>query len=436
MKQTLCGWGRHLTVDAEVVSPAHVEGVLRWVSEGGERKWIARGLGRSYGDSSLAKHVLSTTRLDALLRFDATNGLLTCEAGVTLAEILSVFVPKGWFLPVTPGTKFVTVGGAIASDVHGKNHHLEGTFGEHVVALKVVTPADGLLVGSREVHAPLFYATCGGMGLTGVITEATFRLQPIRSGYIRSKTIKTAHLEETLNQLAQHHQVPYSVAWIDCLASGKTMGRSLVMLGEHVEEGEALPRKAAKWSIPVDLPSFLLNRFSVRAFNALYYHHPRSQQTERVVHYEPFFYPLDGIQHWNRMYGKKGFAQYQFVLPKASGLTGIQAVLKRIAASQRGSFLAVLKIFGKANRHLLAFPIEGYTLALDFKWERHLLPFLNELDRMVLDHGGRTYLTKDAHMSAETFRQSYPAWEDFCQIREKHGAHRVFHSLQSQRLGI
>lgn len=420
------GWGRYPTVETQLILPGKRP----------ETIVIPRGMGRSYGDSSLAAHVISTRPLDTLLGFDATTGQLRCSAGVTLADLLAVFVPQGWFLPVTPGTKFVSIGGAIASDVHGKNHHRDGCFSEFVDNLDLMLADGNIITCSRTAHADLFRATCGGMGLTGLILTASLRLQPIRTAYIDQTILKASCLENALELFAEHHSATYSVAWIDCLASGASLGRSLLMLGEHAAQGNLHAGHKAALSIPFDMPHQLLNSYSVRAFNTLYYQRIRQQQSVQHSHYEPFFYPLDGILHWNRLYGKQGFVQYQFVIPTAAGLEGLRTILRRIAASGRGSFLAVLKVFGKENANLLSFPLEGYTVALDFKLTSGLFALLDELDAMLLDYGGRLYLTKDARMSAATFKHSYPQWEQFQAVRENYGAIGRFASLQSQRLGL
>ncbi len=430
----LSGWGRYPSIDAEVSHPITPQDALTRICDNGQNPLIARGRGRSYGDSSLAAHVINTRYLNHLLSFDESSAVLSCAAGVSFADILSVFVPKGWFPPVTPGTQFVTIGGAIASDVHGKNHHLEGSFTDHVLALKIATVSDGIVECSRERRGELFHATCGGMGLTGLILEASFRLKPIPSAYINETTLKAKHLEEALELFDVHHTAPYSVAWIDCSSSGRSLGRSVVMVGEHAERGGLSTGKHGRLTVPLDMPSRVLNRYSIRAFNTLYY--MRKKQTHRLIHYRPFFYPLDGIRHWNRLYGKNGFLQYQFVLPRGASLTGLTAVLRRIAAAGRVSFLTTLKALGASNAHLLSFPLEGCTLALDFRLDREVFDLLNELDRIVLDHGGRVYLTKDGRMSAQTFKQSYPRWPAFMQVRHAYGADTVFHSLQSQRLGL
>jgi len=445
----LSGWGRYPQIEITPLKPAHTPAVQSMIaaqanSSLGLSGLVARGLGRSYGDSALANTLITTQYLDHFLAFDEETGILHCASGVSFAEILKVFVPKGWFLPVTPGTQFVTVGGAIASDVHGKNHHLDGSFSAHLINLKLMVASGEILECSATQHRELFLATCGGMGLTGIILEASFQMLAIESAYIQETTWKTHNLAETLVLFDEFQKTTYSVAWIDCLSTGKQLGRSLLMLGEHAKKedlaeglGEGLQTaKTGKLSIPIDMPNAVLNSHSVKAFNSLYYNKIRQKQTQRQVHYAPFFYPLDSLQNWNRLYGKNGFIQYQFVLPKSSGLEGLTKILSKIAESKRGSFLAVLKAFGKGNDNYLSFPVEGYTLALDFKIDSTLFAFLNELDSIVLDYSGRLYLTKDARMSEATFKQSYPLWEQFQKVRTQYGAEKRFNSLQSQRLGL
>jgi len=438
----ISGWGRYPVIESEILFANQPGLVNSLVHSSNDSNLIARGLGRSYGDSSLAPHTLNTTKLDQFLSFDENTGILSCLAGVSFAEILKVFVPKGWFLPITPGTQFVTVGGAIASDVHGKNHHIDGSFSEHVCQLSLCLANGETINCSATENRELFLATCGGMGLTGIITQASFKLIKIDSAYIDETTYKTVNLEETLALFEEHQQTTYSVAWIDCLATGKNLGRSLLILGEHAKQNNSNPdapfnpAKPSKLNMPIDLPSFTLNSLSIKAFNALYYGKVRQKKSQRQTHYAPYFYPLDSIQSWNRMYGKKGFVQYQFVIPKSAGLVGLTKILNEIALSKRGSFLAVLKVFGKGNENYLSFPEEGYTLALDFKMDSTLLSFLKRLDAIVLKYGGKLYLTKDSRMSESTFKQSYPQWQPFQNIRHQYDAHTKFNSLQSYRLGL
>lgn len=429
----LHGWGRYPVAEASVLAPATASETARLLAAHAGQPLIARGLGRSYGDSALAPLVIDNTRRHLLLEFDAGSGVLRCEAGATLADVLEVLLPQGWFLPVTPGTKFVTMGGAVASDVHGKNHHVDGCFSEHVLSFELLLADGRVLQCSREQHPELFRATCGGMGLTGIVLTVTVRMRRVHSAYIDQTTLRAGSLAEVLALFEQHRDATYSVAWIDCVTGGARLGRSLLMLGEHAQEGGLAAQAKRSRSVPFDLPPQLMNRYSIGAFNALYYHRPCAGQAR--VHYEPYFYPLDGLLHWNRLYGKAGFVQYQFVLPRAASAE-LHAILQRIAASGRGSFLAVLKAFGPANANFLSFPMEGYTLALDFKLEPGLFELLDELDAMVLAAGGRHYLAKDARMSRATFQRSYPQYTAFQQVRRDYGAVGAFASCQSLRLGL
>lgn len=431
IKEQVSGWGRYPVIEAELITPARLEEISLSGING-----IARGMGRSYGDSALADQIISTRQLDNLIAFNPQRGELRCAGGTTLDEILKVFVPKGWFLSITPGTKFVSVGGAIASDVHGKNHHKSGSFCDHIVSFDLLLASGEVMSCSPAQNSDLFHATCGGMGLTGIIISATIKLIPIKSTHIKQQTLKAANLQEVFELFEANRSTTYSVAWIDCLASGNSLGRSLLYLGEHNQSGTLDMQGGQGKSIPFDMPTTLLNRFTIQAFNTLYYNKVCDRVSQQKVHYEPFFYPLDSLHHWNRLYGRRGFLQYQFVIPKMAGLEGMTKILQKISASKKGSFLAVLKELGRQNSNLLSFPIEGYTLALDFKWEPNLLRLLNELDQIVLEYGGRIYLTKDACMSEMTFKASYPHWEQFMQIRHKYGAIEHFNSLQSKRLGI
>ncbi|VAW46421.1 Putative oxidoreductase [hydrothermal vent metagenome] len=437
--ETLSGWGRYPLQQSQQYHATHRQSVSDFIVKT-PNELIARGLGRSYGDSALANTTLNTQALKHFLNFEQETGIVHCSAGVSLAEILNVFVPKGWFLPVTPGTQFVTIGGAIASDVHGKNHHLDGCFSQHLINITLCMATGECITCSPNTHRELFLATCGGMGLTGIIVSATLQLIPIESAFIEETTWKTNTLAETLEQFETHHQSTYSVAWIDCLTKGKHLGRSLLMLGEHAEqqnnEHNFKISPPSKLAVPFTMPNSLLNALTVKAFNTLYYHKVRQKKSQRLAHYAPFFYPLDSIHNWNRLYGKNGFTQYQFVLPKDAGLEGLTKILTEIVDSKRGSFLAVLKVFGKQNANYLSFPIEGYTLAIDFKIDPTLFAFLDKLDQIVLDYGGRLYLTKDARMSEQTFKKSYPQWEQFQQIRHQYNAQDTFNSVQSKRLGL
>ncbi|MHC1745039.1 MAG: FAD-binding protein [Syntrophobacteraceae bacterium] len=430
----ISGWGRYPRIDSKV-SYFESRRQLRQILQcQGERIVYARG--RSYGDSALCERTVFSSRFDKLLDFNADSGLLTCESGVTLGEIVETFLPGGWFLPVTPGTRFVSVGGAVAGDVHGKNHHTDGCFTQFVDWLDLMLPSGEVARCSRDENVELFRATCGGMGLTGVILETRLRLRRARSGLVRQKVVPCLNLREVLQQFEENAGASYSVAWIDCLARGDDLGRSILFLGEHADSGKLDLPAHKPLRVLCDVPSFVLNRSSIALFNSVYYRKQAASSGERLVPLSAFFYPLDGIQGWNRMYGAAGFLQYQVVLPRSSGNEGLEILLGKAAEAGLGSFLAVLKLFGAENDNLLSFPMEGYTLALDFKATRQVFGLLDELDRIVLDHGGRGYLCKDSRMGREAFRRGYPRWERFAAIRERYGLRDTFQSLQSRRLGV
>ena len=440
-RRILSGWGNYPRVTVQTATardPAEAASVIR-----ASDSLIARGNGRAYGDAALnLRTTLSMLPTRRVVAFDAEAGRITCEAGLTLAEILDLIVPRGWFVPVSPGTRFVTVGGMVAADVHGKNHHVAGTFGDHVELIELAL-ADGRAVRcSPAENAGLFAATRGGMGLTGVILSVSFRLIRIETAFIRQETHRAANLAEAMDLFERSGSWTYSVAWIDCLARGGSLGRSLVYLGEHARRDELKQRGAAaplataarkSRRVPVDFPGFVLNRWSVRAFNELYYRTGRPGTA--VLGYDTFFYPLDGILEWNRMYGGAGFVQYQCVLPKAASAAGLTALLQRVAQAGTGSFLAVLKLFG-AQDGMLSFPMEGYTLALDFPATAQTFSLLIELDAIVADHGGRLYLAKDARTGAEMIRRGYPRLAAFESVRREVDPGGKFASLQSQRLGL
>src|SRR5690606_7252593 len=430
----LQSWGRFPTMDSTVYTPASLPEMRGLLQSQSSFNGIARGLGRSYGDSALADQVVRSTRLDHFLGFNPETGLLRCSAGTSLADILRHFAPQGWFLPVLPGTRFVTVGGAIASDVHGKNHHLDGTFGAHVDSLRLMLANGDIVECSRISNPRLFHATCGGMGLTGIIVDATLHLVRVPGSAVMQKTLRAESLEDVMALFEANAESTYSVAWIDCLARGSAMGRSLLYLGDHAHDNRFSAPRQGRLTVPVSAPSLLLNRHTMHLFNSLYFKRP-IKASERI---EPgsYFFPLDGISNWNRLYGKKVFLQYPFVVPTQGAQQAIAKVLQRTSTAGKGSFLSVLKKFGAGNNNLLSFPMHGYTLAMDFKWERNLFPLLDELDAIVLDHGGRLYLAKDARMSEQSFKRGYPRWEEFASIRAEYQADTRFNSLQSRRLGL
>ncbi len=397
---------------------------------------IPYGNGRSYGDSALSQNIIDVREKDYFLGFDEKEGLLHVQAGVLLSEILEVFVPKGWFLKVTPGTKLITVGGAIASDVHGKNHHIEGCFSQSVKEFRIMLANGEIVTCDRENTPDLWKATCGGQGLTGVILDAKIILKRINSKYIDQTTIKTKNLKETFEAFEEYSHMPYSVAWIDCLAKEEEIGKCLLMVGDFRDDKKLDYKLKPQKDIPFNFPSFALNNISVKAFNWLYYNKVKERISKQIVDIDTFFYPLDAIGHWNRIYGKSGFTQYQFILPKETSYQGLKEILSAISASKKGSFLAVLKLYGKANENWLSFPMEGYSLALDFKIEKGLFKLLDRLDEIVLKYKGRIYLTKDVRVKKETFEKGYPNIEKFREFRKDNHMDKKFNSLQSKRVQI
>lgn len=438
----LSGWGRYPRIDCPLVRPREPEDLPALLGQG---PLIARGNGRAYGDAALSHQaVLDMRGFNRMLAFDAEDGVLVAEAGVLLAEVIDVFLPRGWFPAVTPGTKFVTLGGAIAADVHGKNHHRDGAFSACVDWVEVMGPDGTVRRASRVDNADLFAWTCGGMGLTGVILRAAIRLKRVETGWIRQTGIAAPHLAAAMDLFEASHEATYSVAWIDCLSSGRALGRSIVMLGEHAchaelrdpqREDRFVTRPRRKKTVPFDFPRFALNSLSVRAFNQLYYGMGRWKAGEGLIDYDSYFYPLDALLEWNRIYGKAGFAQFQCVLPLAASAEGMKALLTAIARSGQGSFLAVLKRMG-AQDSRFSFPMEGYTLALDFPVRGGTAALFTELERIVVDHGGRFYLAKDAFLSAATLRAADPRTAAFAAMRHVSGAAPRFVSALSERLEL
>ncbi len=409
-------WGRYPRLPAEVRNLFWKEDFPAAMDLGS--KVLAVGMGRSYGDVCLLQNgtLLRTPDLDRLIAFDPQSGLLRCEAGVTLAQILDFAVPRGFFLPVSPGTKYVTVGGAIANDIHGKNHHVAGTFGLHVPSFELVRSDGRQFVCSPTLNPEWYSATIGGMGLTGLITWAEVQLRPIVSRRIRQRSTKFIGLEEFVALSKASTDVEYSVAWIDCVSQGRNFARGIFMQGVHDETpGPLTPLEKAKLALPFDMPAVALNRATVGAFNTLYYHKQLSKQQDSVIDYEPFFYPLDSILQWNRLYGKQGLLQFQCVLPWESDTLGMVELLKAITASGLGSFLAVIKVFGDAvSPGMMSFPAPGITLALDFPIRREVsFALLDRLADITAGFGGKMYPAKDACMSAEHFQQFYPMWEQW-----------------------
>ena len=430
----LNSWGRFPSIKSNSLSLNDKELINRILED--NREFIPYGNGRSYGDSALNKNIIYCKPHNYFLNFNRNNGVLHCQSGVLLCDILKIFVPKGWFLKITPGTKLITVGGAIASDIHGKNHHLEGCFSECVKEFNLLLPNGIVKTCSQTRNKELFRATCGGMGLTGIILDTKICLRRINSKYINQTTIKTKNLFETFEAFDKYSHMPYSVAWIDCLATGNKIGKSLLMVGDFANDGYLNFKEKKKIKIPFNFPSFVLNTQSVKIFNWLYYNKSSFKNHTQKVDMNSFFYPLDAVKDWNKIYGKNGFTQYQFILPKEKSFEGLHEILNTIAINGKGSFLAVLKLYGKENSNYLSFPMEGYSLALDFKIESGLFDFLKSLDKIVLKYHGRIYLAKDVRVTKQTFEKGYPHIDKFREIRKKYKMNKKFNSLQSIRVGI
>jgi FAD/FMN-containing dehydrogenase len=414
-------WGRYPRSEPAQAIPLH------WRSESPFDRPIGPtvlpyGQGRSYGDACLNNGgvLLDTAGLSRFIAFDREHGVMRCEAGATFDDILATIVPAGWFLPVTPGTKFVSIGGAIAHDVHGKNHHRSGTFGCHVTRFELLRSSGERLLCSPTENPDYFRATIGGLGLTGLIVWAEFRLQPIRNPAIAMERVRFGSLDEFLDLSAESDQgFQYHAAWVDCLARGRDLGRGVLFRGNHAAEGANARSKPPLARVPFDVPEAALNRLTMKAFNTAYYRSRLTARASATVHYDAFFYPLDRLLDWNRLYGKSGFVQYQCVIPERSSMRAQTIeLLERIAAASTGSFLAVLKTFGGIpSPGMMSFPRPGITIALDFPFRgAPTLAFLDSLDSFVAACGGAVYPAKDARMSAASFSAFFPGHTAFSRL--------------------
>ncbi|GGW84226.1 oxidoreductase [Streptomyces malachitofuscus] len=445
---SVTGWGRTAPTAARLIRPRTYEEAALAVRECGARGGIARGLGRAYGDAAqnAGGAVLDMTGLDRIHAVDADGGTVLCDAGVSLHRLMEVLLPLGWFVPVTPGTRYVTVGGAIGADIHGKNHHVSGSFSRHVLSLELLT-ADGQ-VTTVVPGTPLFEATAGGMGLTGVILTATIRLQPVETSLMSVDTERADDLDDLMARLADtDHRYRYSVAWIDLLARGRATGRAVLTRGDHAPL-DALPRGSRARREPLSFrtsrlpaaPSFvpegLLSRTTVGLFNELWYRKAPRARTGQLQRIPAFFHPLDGVPHWNRVYGRGGFVQYQFVVGHGRE-DSLRRIVRRISERRCPSFLAVLKRFGEADPGWLSFPVPGWTLALDVPASLPGLGvFLDELDEEVAGAGGRVYLAKDSRLRPELLAAMYPRLDDFRALRAELDPRGVFTSDLSRRLHL
>lgn len=437
----LSGWGRYPQLETKLHAPRDRAALTDLVRDTPDL--IARGNGRAYGDSALnPAATVSMRHFNHLRGFDPATGVLEAEAGVMLGDIIRDFLPRGWFPAVTPGTKFVTLGGMIAADVHGKNHHRDGSFRTCVESVEVMDGAGRIHRASAGENPELFAHTIGGMGLTGLVLSARIRLRPVETGWIRQRIIPAPDLDAALAAFEAAGDAPYSVAWIDCLGQGARLGRSLLILGDHARRAALPPAMAAapfktpqkrRRSLPFDLPGWALNRASVGAFNRLYYWVNAQKTAPHLVDWDSYFYPLDAILGWNRIYGRKGFMQFQCALPLDRSRAGLTDLLGAISQAGAGSFLAVLKRLGPAAGPF-SFPLEGYTLALDFPVSARTLALMARLDQITIAHGGRFYLAKDARLDADDLRAADPRADGFARLRADRGWSGRFRSAQSERL--
>ena len=438
----IAGWGRYPVHDASVSAPNDLSTLISRIESGHA---IARGNGRAYGDSAISSdNTIHMQHFNRILNFNSETGQLTAEAGVLLEDVIKVFLPKGWFPYVTPGTKFVTLGGMAAADVHGKNHHKDGSFSNFVDWIELIDKNGKVIRCSLKENSELFQWTLGGMGLTGIIIRMAIRLRQVETAWINQKTISTKNLDETIDLFEQHDDPTYSVAWIDCQSKGRKLGRSLIMLGEHAKLRDLstqfkknplqIDEKKNK-TVPFNMPSWLLNHFSISAFNSLYYWNGKRKPNEELVDWDTYFYPLDSILGWNKIYGRKGFIQFQCVIPPEKSRIGLQNLLDAIVTSGQGSFLAVLKKLGDQDSPF-SFPRSGYTLALDFPNNSKVQKLLQDLDEITLAHEGRFYLAKDSRMTEQTLKHSDKRVTNFVKLRSDNNLRMVFQSKQSERLNI
>ena len=416
-------WGRFPAYDAEV-RDLHWQTDFPRLIEGVHNGALPVGMGRSYGDVCLLKDgtLLRTTGMDRLLAFDPATGLLTAEAGITFAQILDFAVPRGFFLPVTPGTKYVTLGGAIANDIHGKNHELAASFGNHVTQFELVRSDGARMLCSPTETPDFFAASIGGMGLTGVITWAQFRMKPIVSRLIDYEGIQFHGMDEFLDLKERYKHVEYTVSWLDCVSTGKNFMRGIFMLGDNSAEPEE--RKISgkpKLVCPMEAPGWMLNKASISLFNTAFFHKQIKAHVKTKQDYEPFFYPLDAVLRWNRMYGKRGLVQFQYALPWETAKEGTVAILREITNSGLASFLAVLKTFGDIpSVGMMSFPMPGIMFALDFPVKPNItFPLMQRLGDMTRDLGGRLYPAKDACMTPDQFQAYYPQWQRFARYKDR-----------------
>ncbi len=447
-KVRLAGWGMTEPTVAEVAQPRSADEVAALMKGASAAGVIARGLGRSYNNAAQNDGglVLSMAGMTDVLSFDQASGVVTCEAGVSLEQLMVRLLPAGWFVPVSPGTRQVTVGGAIAADVHGKNHHSAGSFARHVLSFDLLTADGDVRTVTPESDADLFWGTAGGMGLTGIILRATIAMKPVETSRLIVDTVRTANIDDTMAYLASTDKdYDYTVAWTDCLAGRGSLGRSVITSGDFATIGEVRYRNRARplefkpsalVGAPPVVPSGLINARTVALLNEAWFRRAPRRRTGEIQTIGRFFHPLDGIRNWNRVYGPAGFRQYQYVVPFGAEDV-VRRSLERISALRAPSFVTVLKRFGEGDQGMLSFPMPGWTLALDFPSRTPWLSqLLGELDELVLEAGGRLYLAKDSRIPAELMPRMYPRYEDFRRLRAEIDPAGIFSSDLSVRLGL
>tara|TARA_Y100001935_G_scaffold167362_1_gene137856 strand:- start:3040 stop:4383 length:1344 start_codon:yes stop_codon:yes gene_type:complete len=438
----ISGWGGYPVKKARVVYPENIDQILIEIQKG---DLIARGNGRAYGDSSInEKNTISMKYLNHILSFDDNSGILVVETGILLNDIINTFLPRGWFPYVTPGSKFVTVGGLIAADVHGKNHHKEGSFRNFVEWFEIINSKGEIKKCSKKENSELFEWTIGGMGLTGIIIRAAIKLRPIKTSWIKQKTLVAKDIDQTLKIFENNMNATYSVAWINSTKTKDNIGQSLIMLGEHASiedldkkntQNPLKIRSKKNKDIPFYFPDWFLNKKLIKLFNFIYYFIGKITSKEKLVYWDDYFYPLDTILGWNKIYGQKGFVQYQCVIPLEKSKEGLIELLREIEKSSVSSFLSVLKRFGDQTGNF-SFPMKGYTIALDFPINKDTFNLLDKLDEITLKYNGRFYLAKDARMSKKIFRKSDKRIQEYVNFRNKNNFDKSFKSSQSSRLEL
>ncbi len=438
----ISGWGGYLVQEAKVVYPKNIEQILEEIKKS---DLIARGNGRAYGDSSInKKNTINMKYFNKIISFDDISGILEVESGILLEDIINTFLPKGWFPYVTPGSKFVTIGGLIAADVHGKNHHKDGSFRNFVEWFELINSKGEIIKCSKKENKDMFEWTIGGMGLTGIIIRAAIKLRPIETCWIKQKTLVANNIDHTLEIFEKNMDATYSVAWINSTNGYNNIGQSLIMLGEHATINDLdkkimlnpLEIKSKKnKNIPFYFPNWFLNKKLIKLFNSIYFFIGKNTSKEKIVYWDDYFYPLDSITGWNKIYGRKGFVQYQCVIPLENSKKGLVELLTEIHKSKVSSFLSVLKRFGDQKSNF-SFPMKGYTIALDFPVNEETLKLLDKLDEITLKYKGRFYLAKDARMKKEVFKKSDKRIEDYINFRNQNNCDKNFKSSQSSRLEL